>query len=136
MQGLAQAAATPKPMLWAGRVLTALATAFMLFDATIKLMMIDPVVESFAQLGYPASVARPIGIIELICTALYVFPRTSTLGAILLTAVMGGAIASHLRIGDPLFTHLLFGVYLGAIIWGGAYLRDERLRALVPYRRA
>jgi hypothetical protein len=119
-------------MLWTGRVLTALVVAFMLFDSIIKLIMIAPVAESFAQLGYPESVARPIGIIELAITILYVVPRTSVLGAILLTGVMGGAIASHLRVGDPVFTHLLFGLYLGALAWGGLYLRDARLRSVIP----
>jgi hypothetical protein len=131
----ARAADTPKAMRWAGYVLTGLSTAFMLFDAAIKLPPLQVVTDTLAELGYPAHLARPIGIIELLLLALYVHPRTATLGAILLTAVMGGAIASHMRLGDPLFSHTLFGVYLGAMIWGGLWLRDARLRSLVPFRR-
>lgn len=90
------------------------------------------------QLGYPANVslARGLGILTLVCTVLYAIPRTSVLGAILLTGLLGGAIATHLRVGSPLFTHLLFGVYLGLMVWGALYLRDDRLRALIPWRRA
>ena len=125
---------TSKKMLWAGRIVSAVPVLFLLFDSVIKLMKIDPVVESFARLGYPESVAIPIGILELVCLALYVFPRTSVLGAILLTGHLGGAVATHVRIGDPLFTHVLFPIYVGALLWAGLYLRDDRLRALVPLR--
>jgi len=136
MNTLAQTAApASSKMLWTGRILTAFVVLFMLFDSIIKLIEIAPVTESFAQLGYPNNVARLIGGIELICTTLYVIPRTSVLGAILLTAVMGGAISSHIRVEDPLFSHTLFGVYLGLFIWGGLFFRDERLRALLPFRR-
>jgi hypothetical protein len=83
-------------------------------------------------MGIPGSLARPLGVITLLCTILYAFPRTSVLGAILLTGYMGGAIASHLRLGDPLLTHTLFGLYLGLLAWGGLYLRSPRLRALIP----
>ena len=127
-------AATPKPMLWAGRILTGLVVAFMTFDTVIKLIDLQVVRDSLAQLGYPTALGPTIGAIELICLLLYVFPRTAVLGAVLLTAVMGGAIASHMRIGDPLVSHTLFGVYLGAAIWGGLYLRDARLRAIFPIR--
>ena len=125
---------TSKNMLWTGRILSALPVLFLLFDSVIKLMKIDPVVESFARLGYPESVAVPIGILELVCLVLYVVPRTSVLGAILLTGHLGGAVATHVRIGDPLFTHVLFPIYVGALLWAGLYLRDDRLRALVPLR--
>jgi len=121
--------------IWAGRIVSALVALFMLFDSIIKLIKIEPVVQSFAQLGYPDSLAGTIGIIELICTALYVIPRTSALGAVLLTGIMGGAIASHIRVGDPLFSHILFGVYLGGLAWLGLFLRDERVRTLIPVRR-
>jgi hypothetical protein len=131
----ARPADTPKAMRWAGYALTGLSTAFMLFDAAIKLPPLQVVTDTMAELGYPAYLARPIGIIELLLLALYVYPRTATLGAVLLTAVMGGAIASHMRLGDPLFSHTLFGVYLGAMIWGGLWLCDARLRSLVPFRR-
>jgi hypothetical protein len=85
-------------------------------------------------MGIPGSLARTLGVIGLICTILYAVPRTSVLGAILLTGYLGGAIASHLRLGDPIFTHTLFGLYLGLLAWGGLYLRDARLRALIPLR--
>lgn len=127
-------AATPKPMLWAGRILTGLVTAFMTFDIVIKLIDMQVVRESLVLLGYPPELGPTIGAIELICLLLYLFPRTAVLGAVLLTAVMGGAISSHLRIGDPLISHTLFGVYLAAAIWGGLYLRDARLRAIFPIR--
>lgn len=121
--------------VWIGRVLSALVVLFMLFDSIIKVILIEPVVVSMKQLDYPVSTARGIGVMELVITALYVIPRTSTLGAVLLTGVMGGAIATHLRVGDPLFSHVLFGVYLGAIAWAGLILRDPQLRALFPIRR-
>ncbi|MGH7629628.1 MAG: DoxX family protein [Gemmatimonadales bacterium] len=109
-----------------------MAVLFLLFDSVINLMKIDPVVASFARLGYPVSLARGIGILELVCLALYVIPRTSILGAIVLTGHLGGAVATHVRIGDPLFTHVLFPVYGGVLVWGGLFLRDNRLRALIP----
>ena len=120
--------------VWTGRVLTALAALFLLFDATIKLINIDVVKESMQQLGYP-DVARGIGVIELVCTILYLIPRTAVLGAVLLMAILGGGIASHLRLGDPVFTHLLFGVYLGLVVWGGLWLRDPQLRAIFPIKK-
>ncbi len=128
-------AATPRLMLWTGRVLTGLAIAFMTVDTVIKLIDLQVVRDSLTQLGYPTALGPTIGAIELICLLLYIFPRTAVLGAVLLTAVMGGAIASHMRLGDPLVSHTLFGVYLGAVIWGGLYLRDAKLRAIFPIRR-
>ncbi|HKC51471.1 MAG TPA: DoxX family protein [Myxococcota bacterium] len=119
----------------AGWVLSGLAIAFLSFDGAIKLVPIAAVLESLAQLGYPLSAARGIGMLELACLALYAFPRSAVLGAILLTGFLGGAIASHARIESPLFSHTLFSTYLGVFVWGGLYLRDERLRALVPLRR-
>jgi hypothetical protein len=120
--------------LWAGRVITALPVLFLLFDIVIKLLQIAPVRESFARLGYPESVAVGIGTLELVCLAVYLIPRTSVLGAILLTGYLGGAVATHVRVGDPLVSHILFPTYVGALIWGGLYLREDRLRALVPLR--
>lgn len=108
---------------------------FMTLDCAIKLAQLEVVKRSMIQLGYPPGLGLAIGAIETICLVLYVVPRTAVLGAILLTAVYGGAIASHLRLGDPLFTHVLFGVYLGLLAWGGLYLRDESLRSLIPFRR-
>ena len=123
--------------LWTGRVLSAIVVLFMIFDGVIKLPPLSVVAETMTQLGWPADagIARLLGVVGLISTALYALPRTSVLGAILLTAYMGGAISTQVRIGNPLFSHTLFGVYLGVILWGGLYLRDPRLRALVPFAR-
>lgn len=123
--------------LWTGRVLSGLAIAFLFMDGAIKLVPIQPVTDSLKELGYPSSdaFARLLGVVTLACTAFYAWPRTAVLGAILLTGLMGGAIASHLRLGDPLFTHTLFGVYLGLVVWGGLWLRDERVRRINPLRR-
>lgn len=123
-----------KAMLWIGRVLSGLLILFMLFDSVIKLVKIQPVTDALTQLGYSDRLARPIGVIELVILALYVFPRTAVLGAVLLMGVLGGAIASHLRVGDPLASHVLFGAYLGLLAWGGLYLRDPALRAVFPVR--
>jgi len=119
--------------LWGGRILSGAVIVFLLFDGAIKLVPIAPVIESMTQLGYPssASFARGIGALTLLCTLLYALPRTSVVGAVLLTGLLGGAVATHLRVGSPLLTHVLFGVYLGAMIWGGILLRDKRVRALV-----
>jgi uncharacterized membrane protein YphA (DoxX/SURF4 family) len=120
--------------LWTGRVLSGIAVLFLLFDGAIKLVPIQPVTDSLRELGYPAtdSFARFLGVVTLLCTALYAWPRTALLGAVLLTGIMGGAIASHLRLGDPLFSHTLFGVYLGLLFWVGLWLRDERVRRIMP----
>ena len=120
----------------AGSTMSGLVIAFMLFDAGMKLVPLDIVIKTTAELGYPSSpdLARGLGIVALICTALYTFPRTAMLGAILLTAYMGGTVATHLRVGNPLFTHMLLGVYLAGLAWGGLYLRDARIRTLLPLR--
>ena len=120
----------------AGVVMSGLVIAFMVFDAGIKLIPLDIVITTTAELGYPPSpgLARGLGIAALVCTTLYAVPRTAVLGAILLTAYMGGTVATHLRVGNPLFTHMLFGVYLAVLAWGGLYLRDAGLRALLPLR--
>lgn len=118
----------------ASYVMSGLVIAFLLFDAGIKLVPLDVVITTTAALGYPPSpdLARGLGIVTLACTLLYAWPRTAMLGAILLTAYMGGTVATHLRVGNPLFTHMLFGVYLAVLAWGGLYLRDPRIRALLP----
>ena len=125
-----------KAARWASYVMSGLVILFLLFDAGIKLVPLEIVTQASAQLGLPADAAfaRMLGILTLIGVALYAIPRTSVLGAILLTGYMGGAIATHLRIGSPLFSHVLFGFYLGVLIWGGLYLRDERVRRLIPLR--
>jgi hypothetical protein len=122
-------------MLWAGWIISGVVLLFLLFDGISKVMLIPAVVEATAQIGYPQDLLRPIGIIGLTCGVLYAIPRTALLGAILLTGFLGGAVASHLRLGDPLFSHVLFGVYVGILAWGGLYLRDARLRALLPFHR-
>jgi hypothetical protein len=127
--------ATPKAMLWTGRVMSGLFIAFMLFDSIIKLILIQPVIDATRQLGLPADMSRPIGVIELVITILYAVPRTSLFGAVLLMSVLGGAITTHWRLGDPLFSHTLFGVYLGLLAWGGIWLRDPRVRAVMPFMR-
>jgi hypothetical protein len=116
---------------WASRIFRGLAVAFLVFDATMKLLKVPPVVEAMAHMGFPDDTARPIGVILLACVLLYVVPRTAVLGAVLLTGYLGGAIASHLRLEDPLFSHTLFPIYFGVLLWGGLYLRDPRVRALV-----
>ncbi|HXE29731.1 MAG TPA: DoxX family protein [Stellaceae bacterium] len=124
-----------KAMLWTGRAITGFVALFLAFDSVIKLMQLDVVREAMQPLGYPDHLGLVIGVIEAICLVLYVVPQTAVLGAILITGVLGGAIASHLRVGDPLVSHVLFGVYVGVLAWGGLYLRDEKLRALIPFRR-
>ena len=119
---------------WAGRLATGLSVAFLFFDSVIKLLRVPAVVEGMPLLGYPASLAVPIGIILLACVILYVTPRTSVFGAILLTGYLGGAVATHVRVGNPLFSHSLFPIYFGILIWGGLYLRDARSRALIPFK--
>lgn len=120
-----------------GYVMSGLAILFLLFDGGMKLVPLEIVTETSAQLGLPpdAAFARLLGILTLIGVVLYAIPRTSVLGAILLTGYLGGAIATHLRIGSPLFSHVLFGFYLGVLAWGGLYLRDEGVRKLIPFRR-
>ena len=120
---------------WAGIILSALPVLFVLFDGAIHLMVIPPVVQAFTQLGYPVSTSRALGVIELVCIVLYLIPRTSVLGAILLTGYLGGAVATNLRVGSPLFSNTLFPVYVGILAWGGLFLRDERVRAVIPVRR-
>lgn len=115
-----------------GWTLSGLLIAFMAFDCAIKLIDVPQVAETMTQMGIPPELGRPVGVIELICLVLYIVPRTSVLGAILLTALFGGAIASHLRLFDPWFSHTLFGVYLGLFAWGGLWFRNARLRRLIP----
>jgi hypothetical protein len=119
----------------AGWVLSGLVIAFLVLDGAMKLVPFEVVTTTMVELGYPSELSRGLGILILACTALYAIPRTSVLGAVLLTGLLGGAIATHLRIGSPVFSHLLFGVYLGLFVWGGLYLRDRRLRAIFPFIR-
>jgi hypothetical protein len=138
MNATAQPALAPSTpvgkLVWTGRILSGFVVAFMLFDSVIKLMQMPVVIDTFRQMGIPENLAVEFGVIGLLCTVLYAIPRTAVLGAILLTAMLGGAVASHVRIGSPLFSHVLFGVYLGLFAWGGLFLREPRLRALLPLR--
>jgi hypothetical protein len=101
----------------------------------MKLLLVPEATKSTADLGYPTSALFAIGVLELICLVAYLIPRTAVLGAVLFTGYLGGAIATHVRIENPLFTHVLFPVYVAAFIWGGLYLRDRALRAVLPFRR-
>src|SRR3979490_130187 len=134
---IAETAPVSKPALWTGRVLSGLVIVFLLFDGAIKLVPWPVVTETMDKMGYGSSesFARSLGIITIVCTVLYSIPPTSILGAILVTGYLGGAIASHVRIGSPLFSHTLFGLYLGLMVWGGLWLRDRTLRSLLPFHR-
>jgi hypothetical protein len=137
MPAIADAVPVSKPALWTGRALSGLVVLFLLFDGAIKLVPWPVVTETMDRIGYGPSetLARSLGFITIVCTALYAVPPTSILGAILLTGYLGGAMASHVRIGSPLFSHILFGFYLGLMVWGGLWLRDGRLRSLIPFWR-
>ncbi len=116
--------------VWTGRVITGLVVLSMLFDAITKIVQIDAVVKASANLGYDAGSIQVIGMILLVCTVIYAVPRTSILGAVLLTGYLGGAVASNLRVGTPLFSNTLFPVYFGILVWAGIYLRDRRVSIL------
>jgi hypothetical protein len=122
--------------LWTGRVLSSLAVLFLLFDSAGKLFEVQPVIDGTLQLGYSREVVFTLGVILLSCVVAYVVPPTSVLGALLLTAYLGGAVATHVRVENPLFSHVLFPTYVAALLWGGLILRDARLRAFLPVRRA
>ena len=119
-----------------GRVCTGLVALFLAFDTVLKVLKLGPAVEGTMALGYPPGSVQGIGIIELVCLVLYLVPRTSVLGGLLLTGYLGGAIATHVRVSNPLFTHTLFPVYVALVLWGGLYLREKRLRALLPLRHS
>jgi hypothetical protein len=130
-----QTPGTHRMSYWLGWGLSGVAIAFFLLDAAMKLLALPVVLEASAEIGFQGEILiRELGIILLLCTLLYAAPRTATLGAILLTGYLGGAVAAHLRVSDPLFTHVLFGVYAGILVWGGLYLRDTKLRAALPLR--
>ena len=117
-----------------GIALSTVAVLFLLFDAIGKLARPQAVIEGTTQLGYPASVIVPLGIIQIVCLILYIVPRTSLIGALLWTGYLGGAVATHVRIGNPLFSHILFPTYVALLLWLGLWLREQRLRALLPLR--
>jgi len=121
--------------LWAGRIVSALVVLMLLADSVAKIVKAAPVLKAQAELGFPDSLTVGIGFVLLICTCVYAIPKTSVLGAILLTGFLGGAVAVKLRIGDSLFGQILFPVYIGVMVWGGLFLREHRLRALIPLLR-
>jgi hypothetical protein len=134
MQSSTQTTPVPKSTIWAGRIISALPVLFLLMDGVMKLVKPRVVVEATVRLGYPESVILGLGIVLITCTVLYMIPATSVLGAILLTGYLGGAVATHVRVDEGLFS-VLFPVIVGALIWLGLYLRDGRLRVLVPFAK-
>ncbi len=133
MPSRTQAGAISNGRLWAGRIISGLVVLFLLFDGITKLMKVAPVLEASAHLGYPVSTIVGIGITALVCTVVYAIPQTSVLGAILLTGYLGGAVASNVRIANPMF-NTLFPIVFAALVWAGIFLREDRLRALIPLR--
>lgn len=119
---------------WTARVAFGLATAFLAFDAIIKVLQLGPAKEGTAQLGFPPESMLWIGLIEVVCLALYLVPRTALVGAVLWTGYLGGAVATHVRLGNPLATHTLFPIYVAVLLWLPLYLRDGRARALLARR--
>ena len=117
--------------IWAGRILSGLAVLFLALDAGMKVSMLPPAVEATTKLGYPASTVFGLGILEIVCLAAYLIPRTAIIGAVLWTGYLGGAIATHVRVQDPLFSHTLFPVYVAVFLWAGLWLRDRRVRVLL-----
>jgi hypothetical protein len=135
MQTAIDTAAPSKSRLWTGRVLSILAILFLLFDGIMKLVRPLPVTQAMTKLGFPQELSVPIGVVLLICTALYALPRTSVFGAVLLTGYLGGAVVSQMRINAPLLSTTLFPVYFAVLMWAGLYLRESRLAALLPLRK-
>lgn len=127
--------ATGRAATWTARIVATLGVAFLTFDTVIKLLQLAPAVEGTTQLGFPADAVMWIGLLELACLALYLVPRTAPIGAILWTGYLGGAIATHVRLGNPLFSHTLFPLYIAVLLWLPLWLRDPRVRALVGPRR-
>jgi len=133
VQADAQPVAVSKKRLWTGRAMSGLAILFLIFDGVTKAIKVPAVLKASAQLEYPVGLIPLIGIILLVCTLLYAIPRTSVLGALLLTGYLGGAVAAQLRIGNPVF-ETVFPILFALLVWGGLYLRENRLRALIPFR--
>ena len=134
MHSDALSGAVSKGRMWTGRILSGLAILFLLMDGVMKLFKPAAVIQACARLGLPESTIVPIGIALLVCTILYAIPLTSILGAILLTGYLGGAVATHVRVGDPLFSHILLPVYIGIIVWAGLHARNPQLQKLIPFR--
>lgn len=124
-------AAPSRRAVLAGRVLGGLVVLFLGFDLTLKLASVPVALAGTAELGYPPGVVFPLGLVQLACLALYLIPRTAPLGAVLWTGYLGGAIATHVRVGNPLLSHTLFPIYVAALLWGSLWLRDRRVRGLL-----
>ena len=131
-QSVTSGEAVSKGQLWTGRILSGIAVLFLAFDTSVKVMGVNIAAEATQQLGYPPHLLPVIGWIEVVCLALYLIPRTSVFGALLWTGYLGGAVATHFRIGNPLFSHQLFPIYIATLLWLGLWLRDRRLRAVLP----
>lgn len=127
--------ARPRLTRWAGRILTGIAVLFLTFDVAIKLVGARAAIDGTTQLGFAPHHVLTIGLIGLVCLVFYVIPRTAPLGAVLWTGYLGGAIATQLRLDNPLFSHILFPIYVAAVLWAGLYLRDDRVRALLRSTR-
>lgn len=131
---LGASAETSKGRIWTARVIGGIAVLFLLFDGVSKVMRATPSVQGTVELGFSPAVVPTLGAILLACVVLYVIPRTAVLGAILLTGYLGGAVAAQVRLGHPLLGYTLFPVYVAILVWGALYLRDDRVRALIPFR--
>ncbi len=125
-----------KKTLWTGRILSGIAILFMLFDSVTKILRVDEVVKASAKFGYPVSLLSTIGVILLVCLVVYIIPRTSILGALLITGYLGGAVEANLRVGAPLFSNALFPIYFAILVWGGLYLREQRVREIFTLKKA
>jgi DoxX-like family len=134
MEARIQTAPISKTALWTGRTISGLVVLFLLFDSITKLLKVDAVLKAAAQLGFSARQIVGIGLLLLICTIIYVIPRTSVLGAVLLTGYLGGATAIQVHVGNPMF-ETLFPVIFGVLVWAGLFMRDEMLRSLIPVRK-
>ena len=126
--------ASSKRLLWAGRVVSGLAVGFLIFDSVGKLLEVQPVIDGTKELGYSPDVVLGLGVTLLSCVVVYLIPQTSVLGSVLLTGYLGGAVATHVRVGNPLLTHVLFPTYIAALLWGGLILRDAQLGRFLPWR--
>ncbi len=129
-QSSTRSSARTPASVWVGRVLSSIAVLFLTFDLTVKVLKFQQAIDGTVSLGYPVEVVRPLGILQLVLLVVYLVPRTSLIGAVLWTGYLGGAVATHVRLGNPLFSHVLFPVYVGALLWGGLWLRDQRARSL------
>lgn len=133
MQTGAEQGSGSQGSLWTGRVLSGVVVLFMLFDSVTKILKAQQVIDATIRIGFPLSTIVPIGIVLLVCTILYALPQTSVLGAILLTSHLGGAVSANVRAGSPVFNSA-FAIVFGVLVWLGLYLREPRLRALLPVR--